>query len=343
MKSAVALTLWALLFINVSVQASQKLMDPQITSAPGFEGWYTKIDTKSRSIVLIVGTKFRRYANSPSSLGMVTLITREGTNPAKQYNYFTEDVSVGAPTDRYLWKTNDHSILFSSDEINVNHPNFPRFKVHISKHKPWKQGSPFGPEGLMAHNPILYSHWFVFSMDSNAELTLYQEDKKTREFGFAHLEKNWGEGFPDSWVWSQGRSHDNTTSFAFAGGRAPTRIGLPLNVWALSIKDHGNEFIFSPMISKLNAKITTDCKSFYHFESQNLREKVSLRIASDPNDFLPIYGVKDQDWEQVAKESFHSKADLKLYRHGKLKIAKTIPFTAMEFGGNCKPNAREAS
>ena len=328
--------LFLLTFAEIS-QANMQLMRPQVTSSPFFEGWYTKIDTESRSIILIVGTKFKKQKNSNKTLGMVSLISREGVSPAKQYNIFTDKVSIGSDKDSYLWKTDDNSISFSQDCIKINHPKLPMLEAQMSQHKAWKLGSPFGPEGLMVHNPLLYSHWFVFSMDSQAKVKLKQGDQEIHEFGYAHLEKNWGDGFPDAWMWSQGRDKDNKTSFAFAGGRVPSRIGVPIDVWALSIKNEGREYIFSPVVSKLNAKLKTDCKTYFQFESANHTNRVSLRLQSDPKDFLPIFGVRVGDWEQVAKESFHSQAQIEIHKGRRLIFTKKIPFAAMEFGGACNP------
>lgn len=337
MRSSKKLILLVLIVCGKYTKADMKLMRPQVYSPPFFEGWYTKIDTKNRSLIIIVGTKFKFFKHTNKTLGMVSLISREGNNPARQFNIFPENISIGGNKDDYLWKTNDDSIVFSESYIKIDHLKLPSVEAKMNQHKSWKQGSPFGPEGLMAHSPLLFSHWYVFSMESNTVLFLKQGDKEIRELGYAHLEKNWGNGFPDKWMWSQGRTADNSTSFAFAGGRAPSHIGIPLDVWALSIKHEDQEYIYSPVVSNINAKLRTDCKSNFHFESRNLSTRVSLRLKSEPKNFLPIYGVKSQDWEQVAKESFHSFAYIDIHKGRRLITTKMIPFAAMEFGGKCIP------
>lgn len=332
-----SMTFIVLFFQTILASAhASNLMLPQVSAPPFFEGWYTKIDTNNRSIIIILGTKFKYNNGSIRKLGMLSLITREGDEPAKQFNVFPENVSIGNKNSKYLWKTSNDSIFFSDSFIKISHPGLPKIEAQLSLHQPWQKGSPFGPEGLMVHNPLLYSHWFVFSMDSKVKLAMTQGGQKIDEYGRAHVEKNWGNGFPKAWMWSQGRDLNNSLSFAFAGGKAPSHIGVPLNVWALNVKHLGKDHVFSPVISNINAKVTTDCKSFFHFKAGNLKEYVSLRLESKPQEFLPIYGVISKDWEQVAKESFHSLATIKLYRGRRKLISTTIPYAAMEFGGDCQ-------
>ncbi|KLO17662.1 hypothetical protein SCHPADRAFT_155174 [Schizopora paradoxa] len=90
---------------------------------------------------------------------------------------------------------------------------------------------------------IIPLHWHIFSTHSLASYLItrvrriYREDGSYRRdentvaegSGFAHVEKNWGDGFPEGWTWGQGfsptpsshasASYDRPTStLAFAGG-----------------------------------------------------------------------------------------------------------------------------
>ena len=325
------------ILMPLHVLAFNSIINPQIQYGQGFEGWYTKVDTPQRSVVIIVGTKLHK-SRLLTNVGMVSVLIKEGHRPTEHFEYFPKNPILGKKTDPFLWKTQDEHVVFSQNEILVNHHALPKLNVQLNKHDQWSKKSPFGPEGLMVKNPFLYSHWYVFSMNSQASLVMKHNGQHYHEQGHAHIEKNWGKSFPDAWFWAQGRDVKNKVSLSFAGGRAPLRVHMPINVWALSLKVAEKEFVFAPKFSHLNAKIKTDCQSYFDFYSRHNHFTVSLNFESPKDKFISIYGISKDHWEEVAKESLHSKVRITLKEHQKIIFQKKISNTVIEFGGTCREN-----
>lgn len=81
------------------------------------------------------------------------------------------------------------------------------------------------PEAWAASLPLPL-HWYALSMATPVVYSLQRRGGITAGRGWMHAEKNWGEAFPEAWVWAQGASRDGGSSFVLAGGVAPVP-GLP--------------------------------------------------------------------------------------------------------------------
>jgi len=108
----------------------------------------------------------------------------------------------------------------------VPDPDYEDGELHISARLTVR--TPLRPSNLLyvPHNlvirlgSIIPLHWHIFSTHSQASYTItrvrrstsddgtYRRDESivTDGAGFAHTEKNWGNGFPEGWTWGQGFS-----------------------------------------------------------------------------------------------------------------------------------------
>jgi hypothetical protein len=234
------------------------------------EGWYlrivTDLDNNStdkdapRSLGIVFGEtpRGRRAWNTSE---VMLLVQQESGNPLKikesvnsEFNvtyhgdFIQDDPDIDSPPDFEVTAA-------SSDWNSVLHASFNNEDCSIAAAIGNKEleitcsgdSEPYGPDfespegSLFSRFPtgIVGLHWYVLSMRTPVMYTLRTTDSLTsgsdNEYitgkGWMHAEKNWGESFPDAWVWSQGitqegKEENNTgarqTSFVLAGGVPPS-------------------------------------------------------------------------------------------------------------------------
>ncbi|KAJ9474016.1 hypothetical protein PHBOTO_004111 [Pseudozyma hubeiensis] len=108
--------------------------------------------------------------------------------------------------------------LYNPDRSQSNKQVSTRVRLRSTKFSPWQSTSSLpmgsrGPEGLIQHlGPLLPLHWYVHSssapcMFSLEHLNSTDHDDLELENAVAagrallHVEKNWGQAFPDGWMW----------------------------------------------------------------------------------------------------------------------------------------------
>lgn len=89
---------------------------------------------------------------------------------------------------------------------------------------PWLKGDKGStPAGISASLPLPIQ-WHVHTLDSVCEYTLRLPDEAqlaqtdNQGQGQVHIEKNWALSFPESYIWIQGRDHEQGRGICIAGG-----------------------------------------------------------------------------------------------------------------------------
>ncbi|KAG7669621.1 hypothetical protein Ndes2437B_g05798 [Nannochloris sp. 'desiccata'] len=241
------------------------------------EGWYlrivTDLDSKStdksapRSLGIVFGetpSGLRAWNSSEVML----LIQQESGDPLKikenvnlEFNVtyhgdiIQDDPDISTPPDFEVTAA-------SSDWNSVLHASFNNEDCSIAAAIGNKElgvtcsgdSEPYGPDFESPEGPlfsrfptgIVGLHWYVLSMRTPVMYTLRTTDSSSSgsddEYingkGWMHAEKNWGESFPDSWIWAQGISQHRSkkedgkeqkggaqqTSFVLAGGVPPSPL-----------------------------------------------------------------------------------------------------------------------
>jgi hypothetical protein len=108
----------------------------------------------------------------------------------------------------------------------LNHHSFSITTLANSTIQPWARNKD-GPEGWASSlGSLLQLHWYVFSMGTAVRyhITDLRTNTTLQGKGMAHLEKNWGSGFPTKWLWAQGHYGRGGTC-GQAGGEQPGAAG----------------------------------------------------------------------------------------------------------------------
>jgi hypothetical protein len=271
-----SLLLFATLTALLLQDGQASFFDPHLPSfSPSWaEGWYLRIVTDlensdtgaPRSLGLIFGQTPRalRSWNGSDVMLLVqqeqgeALKIKENVNPEFNVTYhgqvIKDDPDIDSPT-------NFEITAASSNWNDVLHASFDNEDCSIAAAIGNKELSitcngdpaPYGPDfespegNLFSRFPtgIVGLHWYVESMRTPVMYTLATTDdsnspKYITGKGWMHAEKNWGESFPDSWIWAQGTtqhrcsslenndggksSGERQTSFVLAGGVPPSPL-----------------------------------------------------------------------------------------------------------------------
>lgn len=255
------------------------------------EGWYlrvvTDLDSKStdkgapRSLGVVFG-QTPRGRRSWNTTEIVILIQQESGDPLKvkenvnsEFNvtyrgdFIRDDPDIDSPPD---FEVN----AASSDWNSTLHASFNDEDCFIAAAIGNKEveitcagdAEPYGPDFESPEGPlfsrfptgIVGLHWYVHSMRTPVIYTLRttnssnsgSEDEYITGKGWMHAEKNWGESFPDSWIWAEGitqrrskreggkegKSDARQTSFVLAGGVPPSPFlppGLGPQIYLASV------------------------------------------------------------------------------------------------------------
>jgi hypothetical protein len=250
-------------------------LDPHLPSYnPSFsEVWYVRILTDlenserraPRSLGVIFGQTPRALRSWNGSEVMIliqqnkgdALKIRENVNPefnvSSHGHEITENPDINSPP-------NFEITAASSNWNDVLHASFDKEDCSITATIGSTEleitcdgdSDPYGPEFESPEGSIFSRfgtgivglHWYVHSLGTPVTYTLrntdgvYPDDIVAK--GWMHVEKNWGESFPDGWIWAQGTTttrhssekngkQQQHTSFVLAGGVPPSPL-LPSGI-----------------------------------------------------------------------------------------------------------------
>lgn len=186
----------------------RSLFNPAMPHPPGrrrpyFEGWYYKvIDPTEEFVFAIIPGIF--YGESPQfDHAFIQLINGNSAQvsikefPISQFSSSkqTFDIQIGA--NHFSAEELDLNILFGTKQVHG--------ALQFRDTKPWPISllSP-GIMGWYAYVPLMQCNHAVVSMDHPIDGMIDFDGTKI-DFcgGRGYIEKDWGESFPDAWIWSQ--------------------------------------------------------------------------------------------------------------------------------------------
>ncbi|GLC75031.1 hypothetical protein PLESTF_001585500 [Pleodorina starrii] len=168
--------------------------------------------------------------------------------------------------------------------------------------------------------------------------------------GRLHLEKNWGETFPDQWLWTQGHRSDaaGQASFVLAGGLLPhvlEPLVPPVRMYVLSYHPPPPAARFTvdsrdpPLFSSLTVR---GCEGVFSLELYGIHHVVQVVASADPGTFQAIPCPTGSGFRNYSIESFSARVQLRVLRRpyplappaaATLLWEDTFSGAALEFGG----------
>ena len=226
------------------------------------------------------------------------------------------------------------------------------FVARTSGGAPWaSDGSGFGPAGMLDSLPIPL-HWFVQTLGARVLSYAFVGGGSEASGcgGSAHMEKNWGDAFPDKWIWAQANDccesvgEASGVAFAFSGGDLPLgRSVLPMQVSHLagyrsSIKQL--DWNFTPADSRLNQTIDA-CSGVFIFDLHHniLHRRLIVTMTAPPSSLRTcLWGPAAHSFAPLCAESFLTTIEIAAYAREQVLDHVVLKNAALEFGGDfrCK-------
>lgn len=358
--------------------APNSLMNPHKLpeKGPWFEGWYMRITPVSgtdRSLGAIVGSYLpensdRISAEEAGLAGYAALLdggpigsklTSYEVFPTDVRHYLNRSEIVNRdplPSDKasYRWKSMTVG-EFTSENIHLNLKDDVWIKARWTDIVPWGT-SGLGPEGIISLFRAFPLHWFVYSLGSPVEFEAQLPDsidpskrKKVVGRGFAHLEKNWGVSFPESYIWMQAQQIESGKTIALAGGRPFNVAGLKPEAWLVGYRSEFYNNNFAPQnVGTVFSSQVDACEGKFTLTSAFLDRKLVVEAQARRDSFGGISIPKKFGFEPDGSEqSFQTQIVSRLYEVAPFGLGggterlleQTIFKTgALEFGGQFKCN-----
>ncbi|NRA46256.1 MAG: hypothetical protein HRU09_14985 [Oligoflexales bacterium] len=281
---------------------------PCVQQTNQFEGWYARVTDEKCSFAIIAGENVKGQKAYP----MVSYIFNDQSGKTERKTWYPDRYSVDRGNNDFIWRSNGCS--FSKDHIKLNTDDL-NLDVSFVNRRPLYLLP--GPE--FPFEKALSSHWNVFGVaDASYQLKTADTEIKSRT-AKGHIETNWGQEFPESWVWSQAIDLENDVQLVFAGGKPSPKFKPPhclskqMTVWSLAIRDRGMLINLNPIVNYQDSNIETDHKSFIKLKHDHFTSKrLEIELNADPSTFIDVPIPSDDGWSFNAFESFEAEISLKI-------------------------------
>lgn len=332
--------------------------------SPWFEGWYTRItslDTKS-SIGFIFGQFPDQHLESPSTYGAL-LFQESPKTPLYVVDVYPPQASLTVNHGQRVTENPDDTspavFKYAADgfgeyvcngdvqSFNFTFPGGIELSGHLSNPEPWGPNGE-GPEGWASKLHATGFDWFAYTLRSKVQyqLSIPSKNINLSGQGYAHQEKNWGDSFPDSWIWAQGISNDRSNShFALAGG--PTKVGpLTVTAYLVGYRSFSLNWSFHPQDPSLFTPTIRSCDGYFNLVAKDVTGKMlNITIQAEPKSFTKVGCPTRTGFRRFSDESFVSHVIVEAYQFGQLVETTSFDGAGLEFGGDymCSPNADRES
>ena len=220
------------------------------SQGPFFEGWYIRIIdfSSNQSFGLLFGKVLPENAEELKNLAVVgALIDTNGHLKSYDEVLNPEDVSITIHGEEvkedpgYMSPPDFEWVVPSRVSIKIRE-NRSTFRVRVAEIEfegvigsplPWDEGLDYATKSLL--KLILSSplplQWYLHSLGSEVSELKWTNTKTNFSYSMkpgakilAHMEKNWGNSFPEASIWTQGIRPESGVSFAL--GYGPVNFGI---------------------------------------------------------------------------------------------------------------------
>lgn len=251
-----------------------------------------------------------------------------------------------------------HAVM--SPEVQVLNVTWPlpdgdvfKLVMKLTKRVSW-DASDQGPEGLGIYrllNTVLPLHWYVFSTASQAEVQASFGDIELSTHGLGHMEKNWGSGFPDHWIWVQ--SVTQKYRLVIAGGDLGFRLTRfpSLEKWLkrdsllLSWSSPSSTLTWTPVDSLLrpiHVTIVDAERGLLSVSGEKGNYKIEVVVKAPVETFATVKCPTRRGFLPYSIESYSANATVHVWKKSftqqedSFELMETVVLseTALEFGGS---------
>ena len=343
---------------------SCSLYDPHVFPARGpfVEHWYIRLSDHStgESYAVLFGTVLARHPYGSVNPAYFGILRSQGDGKLVSKDVFPALASVmvtrdGAPIARnpdantapnFEWRAEPYGFVRVNATGAVIDVTIDDVHLHaiIGLDDPWNGNTHLGPENWLVKLPLPL-HWFVYSLASPAlyRFTNATSNQTTDGRATAHMEKNWGGGFPHAWFWAQGRDERRDVTLVLSGGWLRVGFGLvPVRGHLVGYRNHARRISldFRPDNSLMRLR-AGGCRGSLRASFTSPTHKLTVTVSASPATFSKcLYGPTSTGFRHDSVQSFAATAEVTLYRRKYLVVGdlimidrQTIRNAALEFGG----------
>lgn len=275
-----------------------------------FEGWYFKFvdPTEQQVWALIPGISYPKEGPAHAFIQVV-----DGKNETAYYEKFTVDQFQPAP-DRFALQLGDN--FFSKDHLILNLPQL-KGELRMQNIVPWpKMLYAPGIMGWFSFVPFMECYHGVVSVDHDlsGQLRINDQDWSFKG-GKGYTEKDWGQGFPSTWIWMQCNHFPGTSPISLSASVANIPwLGSHFIGYIVGFLFEGKVHRFATYTgAKMMAKMTEDTVVLA-FKDRSYRLEIEAIKAAGSDLVSPMAG------EMLGKvnESIQAKIQLRFYKNDRL-------------------------
>ncbi len=340
---------------NDADTAPSSANNPHVPSAPGpwFEGWYTRVSDVggSRSLAVIGASclpQDQSYTPGEYLPGYINVLISEGDGaPTRSFTVYpertlstvdgepvTDNPGLGSPA-RFEWTAEGYGTI-TQDRVDIAIPGVLEIHIRTENRLPFNTSLPdIGPYGELDLLPLPLS-WWIHSLGSDAAYRYTIADEGgtgVSGTGYAHLEKNWGAGFPIGWVWAQGIAADNQARFVVSTAEVDFSLFV-LNAWIAAYRSPTISWDFRFSMPGVGFYTERDaCAGTFVFEITDATRVLSFAAVAPPDTFGEVSTPSEDGFApQSGGESFSATMAVEAYVNGTLADQRTFYNAALEFG-----------
>jgi len=340
---------------NDADAAPSSANNPHVPSGPGpwFEGWYTRVSDVggSRSIAIIGASSLPKdeyYTPGQYLPGYINVLISEGNGaPTKSFTVYPEHTMTlvdGEPVTKnpalfspanFEWIAEGFGTI-TQDSVDIIIPGVLDIHIQTENRLPYNTSrTEIGPYGELDLLPLPLS-WWIHSLGSDAQYRytiLGDSSPEISGVGYAHLEKNWGAGFPIGWVWAQGIAQGNKAQFVVSTAEIDFGFFI-LNAWIAGYRSPTISWDFRVSMADVNYYTERDaCAGTFLFEIADSNRKLIFDAYASPDTFGDVSTPSENGFApETGGESFSATVAVSAYVNELLTDHQIFYNAALEFG-----------
>ncbi len=300
-----------------------------------FEGWYFKIIDASQNHAYAIIPGIFKSQNESENHAFIQIF--DGIRNSSHY--------ISFPAEKFTSVKNSFEIqigdnFFSSNRISLN-INTEEYNIngtlHFSELTPWPKTliSP-GIMGWYTWVPFMECYHGIVSLDHTISGTLNVNSGKI-DFsgGFGYTEKDWGQSFPEAWIWCQTNHFKSQHTSLTASIAIIPWIRRPFPGFIMGLWHDGRLFRFTTY----NRSKLVDLKfgnKIVEWIARN--KKHTLKVSASMSDGGYLQAPALNGMNHQISESLSSSVEIELLEHGhtreKIILSDSGKHAGFEVAGN---------
>ncbi|MBR9998966.1 MAG: hypothetical protein KFF73_08345 [Cyclobacteriaceae bacterium] len=288
---------------------------------PFFEGWYYRmVDKDCRESVVVIPGIFK-HKDPLKSTSFIQVV--DGKNPEAYYLDFPVE-AFRSKKRQFEIAIGGNSFISNAFSVDLHRENLKiKGNLHFKFLNPWPVSllSP-GIMGWYAWVPFMECFHGVLSLDHSIEGTLLLNDREINfTGGKGYIEKDWGQAFPEAWIWQQTNHFEEDGISLTASIAIIPWIGKAFPGFIIGFLWERELYRFATYTGAASTLLEIGEKTV-HWIVEDKKYILEMNTETGPSTYLRA--PTPQGMDRQILESVDSVVEVRLFR--KIKTGKTMVF-----------------